>query len=85
MPYEAKEEKKSVGICPNCGKKVFALKTKRGKTFYACEDRDGCNFMSWDIPTGEKCPDCGNYLIKKGKTIKCSSCKYVKLNEVNNA
>ena len=85
MPYEVKEEKKSVGICPNCGKKVFALKTKRGKTFYACEDRDGCNFMSWDIPTGEKCPDCGNYLIKKGKTIKCSSCKYVKLNEVNNA
>ena len=85
MPYEAKEEKKSVGICPNCGKKVFALKTKRGKTFYACEDRDGCNFMSWDIPTGEKCPECGNYLIKKGKTIKCSSCKYVKLNEVNNA
>ena len=85
MPYEVKEEKKSVGICPNCGKKVFALKTKRGKTFYACEDRDGCNFMSWDIPTGEKCPDCGNYLIKKGKTIKCSSCKYVKPNEVNNA
>ena len=80
MPYNEKEEakKKSVGICPNCGKEVYALKTKRGKTFYACEDRDGCNFMSWDIPTGEKCPECGNYLIKKGKTVRCSSCKYVK-------
>ena len=85
MPYNEKEEKKSVGICPNCGKKVYALKTKRGKTFYACEDREGCNFMSWDIPTGEKCPECGNYLIKKGKIVKCSKCSYVKPKEDNEA
>ena len=74
-PYES-EEKKPVGKCPNCGKNVFALKTKRGKTFYACEDRENCNFMSWDIPTGDKCPKCGKYLIKKGKKIKCSACGY---------
>ena len=74
-PYET-EEKKPVGKCPDCGKNVFALTTKRGKAFYACEDRTGCNFMSWDIPTGEKCPDCGKYLIKKGKIIKCSACQY---------
>lgn len=74
-PYES-EEKKPVEKCPNCGKNVFALKTKRGKTFYACEDRENCNFMSWDIPTGEKCPKCGKYLIKKGKKIKCSACGY---------
>ena len=74
-PYES-EEKKPVGKCPNCGKNVFALKTKRGKTFYACEDRENCNFMSWDIPTGDKCPKCGKYLIKKGKKIKCSACDY---------
>ena len=85
MPYNEKEEKKSVGICPNCGKKIYALKTKRGKTFYACEDREGCNFMSWDIPTGEKCPECGNYLIKKGKIVKCSNCSYVKPKEDNEA
>ncbi len=85
MPYNEKEEKKSVGICPNCGKKVYALKTKRGKTFYACEDREGCNFMSWDIPTGEKCLECGNYLIKKGKIVKCSKCSYVKPKEDNEA
>lgn len=74
-PFE-EEQKKVVGKCPNCGKNVYALKTKKGKTFYACEDRDGCNFMSWDIPTGDKCPKCGKYLIKKGKKIKCSSCDY---------
>ena len=81
MPYNEREEKKSVGVCPNCGKNVFALRTKKGKTFYACEDRDGCNFMSWDIPTGEKCPECGKYLIRKGKTVRCSNCKYVKPKE----
>ena len=76
MPYKTEEEKKPVSKCPMCGKNVYALKTKRGKTFYACEDRNGCNFMSWDIPTGEMCPKCGKYLIKKGKIIKCSSCDY---------
>ena len=76
-PFE-NDEKKPVGKCPDCGKNVFAFKTKRGKTFYACEDRNGCHFMSWDIPTGEKCPDCGKYLIRKGKKIKCSACTYQK-------
>ncbi len=83
MPYNEREEKKSVGVCPNCGKNVFALRTKKGKIFYACEDREGCNFMSWDIPTGEKCPECGKYLIRKGKTVRCSNCKYVRPKEDN--
>lgn len=74
-PYET-EEKKPVGKCPECGKNVFAFKTKRGKLFYACEDKDGCHFMSWDIPIGENCPNCGKYLVKKGKKIKCSSCDF---------
>ena len=78
MPYQTTDAKKPVSKCPECGKNVYAVKTKKGKTFYACEDREGCNFMSWDIPTGEKCPECGKYMIRKGKREKCSSCKYVK-------
>ena len=78
MPYKTESEKKPVGKCPVCHKNVYAFKTKKGKTFYACEDRTGCNFMSWDIPTGELCPNCNKYLIKKGKMIKCSSCDYKK-------
>ena len=33
-----------------------------------------------DEPTGEKCPECGNLLVFKGKDriIKCSSCDYTK-------
>ncbi len=73
--YES-DEKKPVGKCPHCAKNIFAFKTKKGKIFYACEDRTGCNFMSWDIPTGEKCPKCSEYLVKKGKLVKCSKCDY---------
>lgn len=74
-PYED-EEKKPVSKCPQCGKNVFALKSKRGKVFYACEDRTGCNFMSWDKPTGKLCPKCNKYTVEKGKYIKCSTCDY---------
>lgn len=75
MSYD--QPKKPVSKCPECGKNVYPVKTKSGKTFYACEDREGCNFMSWDVPTGEKCPKCNKPLIIKGKKIKCSSCDYV--------
>ncbi len=75
-PYET-EEKKPASKCPMCGKNVFALKTKHGKTFFACEDREGCNFMSWDLPTGTLCPNCGKALVRKGKSVvKCSACDY---------
>ncbi len=76
-PLEDNNARKPVAKCPHCGKDVFPIKSKRGKIFYACEDRQGCNFMSWDIPTGTLCPNCNNYLVKKGKSvIKCSSCDY---------
>lgn len=74
-PFEEKE-KKPVANCPICGKNMFACKSKRGKVFYACEDREGCNFMSWDIPTGKACPNCGKPLVYKGKQIKCSACDF---------
>lgn len=53
------------GACPKCGKKMVARKSKKGKTYYACEDYQGCKFMTWDIPVSEKCPQCGAALFKK--------------------
>lgn len=77
MPYQV-EEVKSVGICPDCGKAVYPRKSKNGKLFYSCEGYPECKFMSWYPPTGEKCPKCGSYLIKRGKKIICSNsdCDY---------
>lgn len=53
------------GCCPNCGKKMLAKKSKKGKPFYGCEDYQGCNYMTWDLPIEEKCPQCGTSLFKK--------------------
>ena len=68
------------GICPDCGKPTKKMTSKSGKIFYGCSGYPDCKFMSWDVPTGEKCPECGAYLIKVGKKIKCSSktCKFTK-------
>ena len=64
------------GTCPVCGAPTRRMKSKAGKIFYSCTKYPQCKFMSWDMPTGEKCPRCGKYLVKKGKQVKCSSCNY---------
>ncbi|MBR2916473.1 MAG: type I DNA topoisomerase, partial [Clostridia bacterium] len=50
--------------CPNCGGKVQVRKSKKGATYYTCETGTSC-FISWDEPTSEKCPECGNILMKR--------------------
>lgn len=64
------------GTCPVCGSPTERMKSKAGKIYYSCSKYPSCKFMSWDLPTGGKCPKCGKYLVKKGKTVKCSSCDY---------
>lgn len=59
-------------LCPKCGAKVIEKKSKKGYTFYGCEAWPGCNFMTWDKPTEEKCPNCGKSLFKrKGGVLSC--------------
>ena len=75
-----------IGVsCPVCKEgDVVERKTKKFKTFYGCSRFPECNFVNWNKPTGEYCPECGSYLIeknsKKEKIIKCSNkeCKYEK-------
>ncbi len=69
------------GVCPVCGAPTRRMKSKAGKVYYSCSAYPKCKFMSWDLPTGEKCPECGKYLIKRGKQIRCSSCKYTREEE----
>lgn len=54
------------GFCPFCGKRVLLKKSKKGKKYYGCEDNPNCNFMTWDLPIEEKCPQCGSTLFQKG-------------------
>ena len=54
------------GVCPLCSKRIILKKSKRGRSFYGCEGYPDCNFMTWDIPTEEKCPQCGCTLFQHG-------------------
>ena len=53
------------GRCPKCGSGMLKRKSKRGFAYYACERGAECGFMSWDVPTAEDCPECGQSLFKK--------------------
>ena len=53
------------GRCPKCGSGILKRKSKRGYAFYACERGAECGFMTWDVPTAEDCPECGQTLFKK--------------------
>ena len=66
-----KPKTRDIGVaCPKCQAKMV-MKTGRNKTvFYSCERYPDCDFSSWDMPTNEKCPTCGQMLFrKKGKAL----------------
>jgi len=67
--------------CPDCGKMLLFRKTKSGKRYVSCSGYPDCKFSSWNIPTGDKCPECGSYLervMTRGGLVVCSNkeCKY---------
>ena len=56
---------KMPGRCPKCGGTLLKRKSKRGYAYYGCEGGKDCGFMTWDVPTAEDCPVCGNTMFKK--------------------
>ena len=63
---------KTNAVCPKCGGEVIERKSKKGYTFFGCSNWPECNFITWDKPTDEKCPDCGKSLFKgNGGVISC--------------
>ena len=66
--------------CPKCGKELILKKTKKGRKYYGCEDSPNCDFMSWQRPSKEKCPECGSYMLEKGNKLVCANeqCGFVK-------
>ncbi len=61
-----------IGVaCPKCGRDIVLKKTKKGRKYYGCEDNPNCDFMSWQKPSKEKCPECGGILLEKGNKLAC--------------
>ena len=65
--------------CPKCGKEIILKKTQKGRRYYGCIDNPECDFMSWQKPSTEKCPECGGYMLEKGNKLGCAdaTCGYV--------
>ena len=81
--YIKKEPKevKEIMPCPICKTgMIVEKKTKKGKVFFGCNNYPKCKVATWDMPTGEVCPECGSLLTEKNHKVKCSNleCKYEK-------
>lgn len=70
----------TIGVpCPKCGKELVIRKTKKGRRYFGCENSPECDFMSWQKPSKERCPQCGGYMVEKGNKLVCANaaCGYV--------
>ena len=60
------------GICPECDGHMLVRKSAKGRIYYGCSNYPKCNFMTWDEPVPEKCPQCGQTLFKKKGQLYCA-------------
>jgi DNA topoisomerase-1 len=73
--------------CPKCEGELVQRRSKRGKKFFGCSRYPECNFVSWDEPVKENCPECSTSLAKKtskaGTVYKClnEECSYQKITD----
>lgn len=79
--------------CPKCGKGELAQRrSKRGKTFFSCSRYPDCDYVQWNKPVNEPCPntECGFPIMeektnkKSGSFLQCPQCK-AKIKPVNEA
>ena len=67
-------------FCPKSGGELVERRSrKRQSAFYACEHED-CDFVVWNKPVAEKCPECGyvgaeaKFTKTRGDHRKCLKC-----------
>ena len=75
-----------IGVkCPLCKGNIVRRRSKKGRMFYGCSNFPDCNFVSWDEPVEEKCPECESLMVKKNtkkeNRVKCTNkeCGYSKI------
>ena len=68
------------GLCQLDGGHMLVRKSAKGRVYYGCSNYPKCNYMTWDEPVPEKCPQCGSTLFKKKGQLYCAKegCGFVK-------
>ena len=70
--------------CPKWQQPLVVRRSKKGRKFYGCTSYPECDFISWELPAPEPCPQCSQYMIikqsKKQKRHVCSNpeCRFTK-------
>jgi DNA topoisomerase-1 len=66
-----------IGVrCPKDGGELVERKTRRGRTFFGCENYPECDFTSWKRPLAKPCPNCSGLLVVEGKShARCTACE----------
>ncbi len=58
----------STGIpCPQCPGELVERRSKKGRRFYGCSRYPECDFVVFDPPSREACPECGGLMVVKGR------------------
>jgi DNA topoisomerase I len=76
----------SLGVkCPRegCGGFLAEKRSRRGKSFFGCSNwqKKGCDFVVWDRPIPQPCPDCKTPFVlkketKRGTQLRCQNCDW---------
>jgi len=66
-----------IGVtCPKDGGDIVERKTRKGRTFFGCNNYPNCEFTSWKRPLAKPCPKCSGLLVIANKReAQCMSCE----------
>ena len=66
-----------IGVtCPQDGGELVERKTRKGRTFFGCQNYPECDFTSWKRPIAQPCPNCrGLLVITNKREVQCLKCE----------
>jgi DNA topoisomerase-1 len=70
---ETKPFARRIGVkCPVDGGEILEKRSKKGRVFYGCANWPNCDWVSFNRPLQEPCPECGGLQVDMGRgRVRC--------------